>query len=745
MQEGRLTHEEINRGIAVAEKTIIFARQNRLRDGVMLPDRKLPRFHAGHDTVKFFYSAVRQLPEYFLDALRARDISVTLVTGQGMLAFKDVRNWCAVHAGLTRRTIYLPEKILEIAFQNGYDYWSIAHILVTQGWKLLDFCLLYELVEAVRLRALEHRTTVVGYSTFRRLLRQRNRHRSSYESPDLMAQRERHGLTDMPINELQEFTKLYEPRFVRDFGRLLGRVHGGTQELTMQDAYGVEQRVILNPENAEALSSDAVAKLMYDAHYQEVWAQRKSSELFDELGYPDFFLLDRDILHPAARELAESAGQRIEPQSMDDARHDYRDHMRFGIGTSFALENLLAFAPTLGADGIQGLIEEVLLPLVETGATDKRLEEPVRAAIGRKTTHASELYIYYGRAFDLIRFRDLLAYWKAVRSGERVLHVEDMDVLRRIGILLAATKGTALDPTRIVILNQIDDVQELFDNLRALLVSEANRLFDEIMDDDDRCGDHPHREMFNHFNKWTFDPTGDHAAPPFTMWNLLNEQIERAVTRATLCLDLSEDYARTVTRLLTRGQIAREVVRNYVDGVRGNPELQIVVQTVNAALGMEGEISEEQIEGALDDAAMLAELVTRVSSIVEALPERLHTGTSGIVSPVRRALREFEHVRRRHPTDPDQLGHLAMVLVRLDRLDNYDELLDHIRWMGRHAIGKVLRGSPLPTITPGLLRVSDVAKDEGDDSAQIQQMASELAMEIMGEPLERLMKTSRWA
>ena len=141
MQEGHLTHEEINRGIAAAEKTIIFARQNRLRDGVMLPDRKLPRFHAGHDTVKFFYSAVRQLPEYFLDALLARDISVTLVTGQGMLAFEDVRNWCAVHAGLTRRTIYLPEKILEIAFQNGYDYWSIAHILVTQGWKLLDFCL----------------------------------------------------------------------------------------------------------------------------------------------------------------------------------------------------------------------------------------------------------------------------------------------------------------------------------------------------------------------------------------------------------------------------------------------------------------------------------------------------------------------------------------------------------------------------------------------------------------------------
>lgn len=93
MQEGPLTHDEINHSIAAASKTIIFARQNRLRDGVMLPDQTLRRFHAGHDTVKFFYSAVRQLPEYFLDALLARDSSVTLVTGQGMLAFQNVRNW----------------------------------------------------------------------------------------------------------------------------------------------------------------------------------------------------------------------------------------------------------------------------------------------------------------------------------------------------------------------------------------------------------------------------------------------------------------------------------------------------------------------------------------------------------------------------------------------------------------------------------------------------------------------------
>ena len=83
MKEGNITHDEVNAGIARADKTVVFGRQNRLRDGVLIEaDQQLPRFEMNHDRVKFFYSAVRQLPEYFLDALLARDISVTLVTGQ---------------------------------------------------------------------------------------------------------------------------------------------------------------------------------------------------------------------------------------------------------------------------------------------------------------------------------------------------------------------------------------------------------------------------------------------------------------------------------------------------------------------------------------------------------------------------------------------------------------------------------------------------------------------------------------
>tara|TARA_Y100000588_G_scaffold234423_2_gene247996 strand:+ start:579 stop:923 length:345 start_codon:yes stop_codon:yes gene_type:complete len=57
----------------------------------LLPDEKLPRFHAGHDIVKFFYGAVRQLPAYLVDGLLDMNVSVTLVGGPQLLVFHHPR------------------------------------------------------------------------------------------------------------------------------------------------------------------------------------------------------------------------------------------------------------------------------------------------------------------------------------------------------------------------------------------------------------------------------------------------------------------------------------------------------------------------------------------------------------------------------------------------------------------------------------------------------------------------------
>ena len=70
-----------------------------------------------------------------------------MVQGEALLCFKDVRNHQSIHSGRTRRTIYVPELVLDVAFRNGYDYRSLAYVLVNEGWKLLDFILLLEMVE----------------------------------------------------------------------------------------------------------------------------------------------------------------------------------------------------------------------------------------------------------------------------------------------------------------------------------------------------------------------------------------------------------------------------------------------------------------------------------------------------------------------------------------------------------------------------------------------------------------------
>ena len=119
----------------------------------------------------------------------------------------------------------------------------------------------------------------------------------------------------------------------------------------------------------------------------------------------------------------------------------------------------------------------------------------------------------------------------------------------------------------------------------------------------------------------------------------------------------------------------------------------------------QGKINGEEVE--VDDGG-LGNLYERVNQIVTLFPERPHTATSGLITPLRKALREFEMVRQQTPTHPQQLGPLAMVLVRMDRLENYEELLGHIRWMGDHAVGHLVHPVKAQKFyTPGLLKIFD--------------------------------------
>ena len=146
LREGNISHAEVNAALRRHQKTVIFGQQNRLRDGRLMEDEKLRRFHAGHELVKFFYGAVRQLPEYLIEALLERGISVTMVKGDELLVFHHAREHQAFHTGRTRKTIYMPELVIREAYDKGYDYWAISEVIIQEAWGLLDYLLILELI-----------------------------------------------------------------------------------------------------------------------------------------------------------------------------------------------------------------------------------------------------------------------------------------------------------------------------------------------------------------------------------------------------------------------------------------------------------------------------------------------------------------------------------------------------------------------------------------------------------------------
>ena len=200
LREGNIVHAEVNASIARAQKTVIFGQQNRLRNGILMGDQKLPRFHAGHELVRFFYQGMNKLPEYFLDALLVCNVSVTLITGASeidtgdpeadrlsraaggdLIVFNDVRNHQSFHTGYTRRTIYLPEGIVREAIYKGWDSWAIAEAIVREACPLLNYMLILDFIRYGQQR-LRSKFTIGSQNVIKSTFRRLNRH--LIESPN---------------------------------------------------------------------------------------------------------------------------------------------------------------------------------------------------------------------------------------------------------------------------------------------------------------------------------------------------------------------------------------------------------------------------------------------------------------------------------------------------------------------------------------------------------------------------------
>ena len=79
-------------------------------------------------------------------------VSVTLVRSDDLLVFRHAREHQSFHTGRTRKTIYMPELVIEEARAKGYDYWAIGEVIIQESWPLLDYHLQIELIR----RAQQH-------------------------------------------------------------------------------------------------------------------------------------------------------------------------------------------------------------------------------------------------------------------------------------------------------------------------------------------------------------------------------------------------------------------------------------------------------------------------------------------------------------------------------------------------------------------------------------------------------------
>ena len=309
LREGAIAHAEVNAALRAHEKTVIFGQQNRLRAGWLMSDEKLPRYHAGHDVVKFFYGAIRQLPESYVDALLHWGVSVTMVKSPHLLVFHHCRAHQSFHVGYTRKTVYMPEMVLKEAYNKGYDYWAISETLIAETTPLMDYLMLLEFVQRARQHLFTHYT--LGHHFVRSTMEELNKHLLHTEDPEC---------------EFNLFYNTYE-----------------------EHLYSIQREDARDP----YVWVDAI----FDEEIERKWARLKLFSIRVALGYPRYYDIDRDIVHPAAFAAADRLGQLVKPESVADLQHDLQDVARFRVSAQIKGDALMDQLLERGAPGIKGFID----------------------------------------------------------------------------------------------------------------------------------------------------------------------------------------------------------------------------------------------------------------------------------------------------------------------------------------------------------------------------------------------------
>ncbi|HJP31871.1 MAG TPA: hypothetical protein QGF95_15090 [Candidatus Latescibacteria bacterium] len=361
LREGDVTHAEINHVIRQAEKTVIFGQQTRLRAGILVKeDERLPRFHAGHDVVSYFYGAIRLIPDYLLDAIFERGISVTMIKDHDLLFYRDLRCHQSFHTGRTRKTIYLPEGVLMGAFERGYHPWAFSEILLHETWKLLDYYLVVELARRYQTWMHGHfgipgfyfvKDTLLSLNKHRRIAGEKEQTiRRSFRRNSKRGQRRQTKQYDEydATSTDTEFMQFYRHYFwdFYEWNRP-GVENRPSENTSMQEQATVQSYDVLLRDPYQ------VANSTYSERRESAWGAQKIDAVKEAFGYPDDYLVDRDIVHKIALERATALGQPLEPLSVEDLIHDLTDVARFNVDRQAQTDTLVA---RLLATGLPGLV-----------------------------------------------------------------------------------------------------------------------------------------------------------------------------------------------------------------------------------------------------------------------------------------------------------------------------------------------------------------------------------------------------
>jgi len=613
LREGDIDHGEVNAAIRRAEKTVVFGQQTRLKAGILMKDdERLPRFHAGHEMVSYFYRAIRLIPEYLLDAIFERGISVTMVKGVDLLVFHGPRRHQSSHTGRTRRTIYIPEGVLMAAFEAGYHPWAFTEILLFEAWKLLDYYLVVELARRYQTWMHGHygvpgfywvKNSILSLNKHRRIAGEQERtvrHRFRRDS--------RRGLRrqSKQYNEYEahradtEFMKFYRHYYWDFYGwDRPGEENRPSEDTPIFDQGRVRQTDILLRDPYH------VANDTFDERRERAWAEIKIDSIRQAFGYSNEYMIDRDIVHRVAFDRARQRGQALEPTSVDDLMHDLCDAARFGVDVEARAAALMERLVGAGLPGIVALYDAVAeehalgTPNLTASSDDLDLVEQFKGAIQALSTTGPE-----GTPNSVAS--DLREYL-AVR------------LLRQIGDELA----------RFMALPKRERIEGRY-YLRALTL----RALELVRPDLDEAA---REEM---------------VAPPARDFGPSHH--------VTKLADVAEGILRRLPEDREAGLLF-DILR----------KMDLHPRHGDLLLQQARELSPDAIAAWGDGARPM------VSDLRGLIPENPHMASSDPAG-VRARLNRFD-VRRRRRADPDELlGLLAGVIIRLDRLENYQELLAHL-------------------------------------------------------------------